>query len=105
MENRRPVPKLIVPQLTTDQLRAYLAQAPGEVRDDYGLRHFNLFIRIVREFLGTQWVERHILRRALGGVRGQPEYLELDLSTDERRELGSLRLFDLAEMLSALSTG
>jgi hypothetical protein len=73
-----------------------------KVYSDYGRRHFNLFTYVLHRFLGQEWVEKHILAQALGINKGPTAFLEVDFSTDERRELGSLRLFDLAEMLMNL---
>jgi hypothetical protein len=95
-------PTLIVPKVTTDHLRSFLARMPLEVYSDYGRRHFKLFTHVLHRFLGQEWVEKHILAQALGINKGPTAFLEVDFSTDERRELGSLRLFDLAEMLMNL---
>jgi hypothetical protein len=93
-------PRLIVPRLTTDDLRAWLAKLPPEYTQDYGRRHFNLFTHVIHEFLGKEWLNKNLFAHALRPDLARPfGFLELDFATDEIRENKSLRIFDLAEIL------
>ena len=99
-------PKLIVPQLTVDDLRGYLARTRPELIADRGRRHFVLFMYILRKLVGSYWAEKNITGSAQGSEKlpGPRGYLELDFSADEIRETKTLRLYDLAEIIFNLQT-
>ncbi len=95
-----------MPRVTVDNLFAWLAQLPAEIQVDYGRRNFSLFTHVIYRFLGRDWVERRVLRQGSqigAGIKpanNSTEFMELNFTSgDERRELSSLRVFDLAELL------
>ena len=80
-------------------LRLHLAKLLPEQTADYGRRHYMLFMYVFHQILGKDWVENNVLLHALGPAKGKIGFFEMDFSADEIRELKSLRIFDLAEIL------
>ena len=94
---------LLVPQLTTDKVRAWFAAIPEKYKGDRGTRNCNIFSYIIREFLGQAWVDRHLVAHAKQPDLPTPfGFFELDFASDEIRETKTFRMFDLSEILMNL---
>jgi len=92
--------RLLIPAVTTDGVRAYIATLPREMTEDRGRKHYHVWTYVIRKFLGEEWVSKHVLAHTLNPRQlGPVGFLELDFSSNEIRENKTLRIFDLAEIL------
>jgi hypothetical protein len=83
--------------LTIEMLRNFLEGLRPEVRNDWSQRQWQLFLFVGCHFLGSAWVEDHILNQADEPTSG---FLKVEFSRgDQIREAKSLRVAHLAEML------
>jgi hypothetical protein len=69
---------------------------PAEIKNDKSRREFCLFTIVLCRVFGQEWCERHIINP--NGADAS-EYLKLDFTNDIARELKSLRMAHLAEMV------
>ena len=89
-EFKAPTPK----RLTVEDLHNVVAKLPDEMRSDDGGRTIGIANSVIAHFLGQDWFAAHIRHDApkLG-------FLNLDFSTDRRREATVFRVVELAESL------
>src|SRR5271157_1327586 len=83
-----------LPRLSVDDLHAFVPRFPAEMRIDPGGRVSGVAYCVIGHFFGPDWFAAHI--RHDGPRRG---YLNLDFSSDERREASTFRVVELAENL------
>ncbi len=81
-------------RLTVDDLRAYQASFPDKMKNDDGGRTIGIANSVIAHFLGRSWFAAHI----------RPDipklgFLNLDFSTNHRREATVFRVVELAENL------
>ena len=81
-------------QITVDMLHADLAHFPREMRDDPGSRVIGVANTVIAHVFGADWFAAHIRHDA--PRRG---YLNLDFSSDPRREASTFRVIEFAENL------
>jgi hypothetical protein len=74
---------------------------PAEIKSDKSRREFTLFAVVLCRVFGQGWCEQHIMNPNGADASG---YLKLDFTNDIARELKSLRMAHLAEMVFNLHT-
>lgn len=93
---------IIRPRLSMSDLEEFSRSLSDDIKSD-GLREkFETWIYIIKYFLGNAWVNEHIrLPPHLPLSHGQ-RFFGMDFTSDEARELKTMRVFDLAEILMNL---
>ena len=81
-------------RITVEDLHKLAASFPDEMREDDGGRSNGVANSVIAHFLGKDWFAAHIRHDV--GKRG---YLNLDFSSDRRREATVFRVIELAENL------
>jgi len=86
-------------KLSVSDLEDFAGALSDEVKSD-GLREkWEIWLHIIKFFLGNAWVNEHIkLPAHLPLFHGQ-RFFGMDFTSDETRELKTMRVFDLAEIL------
>jgi hypothetical protein len=81
-------------KLAVERITSYVDGLPADIKANWGRVTYMTATAILRHFLGQEWIVRNVWHTE--GVGG---YLRLDFSSDERRELRTFRLVELAENL------
>jgi hypothetical protein len=83
-----------IPKLNFGDLEAFAASLPDEMRKEPGGTVAGIAFKTVAHFFGADWFASHIRHDSLR--RG---FLNLDFSSNERREASTFRVIELAENL------
>jgi hypothetical protein len=81
-------------RLTVDDFRAWQSSFPDEMKNDDGGQTIGIANSVIAHFLGRDWFAAHIRHDV-----PKPGFLNLDFSTDRRREATVFRVVELAENL------
>jgi hypothetical protein len=81
-------------RLTIDDLHKFVANLPEEIRNDDGGRTIALANSVIANFFGRDWFAAHIRHDS-----SRPGFLNMDFSSDRRREATVFRVVELAESL------
>lgn len=87
--------------MTLEWLERNLNNFPTEIKNDKSRREFCLFSIVICRVFGQEWCEQHIINPNGDDASG---FLKLDFTNDIARELKSLRMAHLAEMVFNLHT-
>jgi hypothetical protein len=87
--------------MTLEWLQRNFNKFPAEIKNDKSRREFCLFSIVLCRVFGQEWCEQHIINPNGADASG---YLKLDFTNDIARELKSLRMAHLAEMVFNLHT-
>jgi hypothetical protein len=83
-----------LPRLSIEQLHAVMPQFPPEMRTDPGGRVIGIANTVILHFLGREWIIAHIRHDA-----PKKGFLNLDFSSDRKREASTFRVIEFAENL------
>jgi len=85
---------LPVPRLSVDRLHAIIPKLPLDMQKDPAGRVIGVANSVIAHFLSRDWFAAHIRH----DVR-RPGFLNLDFSSDQKREASTFRVIELAENL------
>lgn len=89
---------LILPKITTKDISTWISLFPEDVRKDrQTLLHATLLV-LIREFLGNDFCQRHLMKQILS-PRQVAGYMTMDLSSQSRLQTQIQKIYEFSEAL------